>query len=104
MTAWVDIPPLEQRAADCRVCCRILDVLAHEATRLRRIKNTHRLEKLAGPEYSDRQIRYATHLLQNANLITGTTDAKEGKLRNPTLTDAGWDAATIARPFWMFDT
>ena len=102
MTAWVDIPPLEQRAAACRVCCRILDVLASEATRLRSVKNMYRLERLAGPEYTSGEIRQAAYMLHNANLIAATTEGEKGKMKKPVLTDSGWDASTIARPFWMF--
>ena len=101
MTAWVDIPPLEQRAADCRVCCRILDVLASEATRLRSVKNMYKLSKLAGSEYSATEVRRAARMLHNANMIAAMVDSTKGKMKNPVLTDAGWDASTIARPFWM---
>ena len=101
MTAWVEIPPLEQRAADCLICCRILDVLAGEATRLRSVKNMYRLEQLAGPEYSSGEIRQAASMLHNANLIAATTEGEKGRMKKPTLTDAGWDASTVARPFWM---
>lgn len=101
MTAWVTIPPLEQRAAECGVCCRVLDVLAHEATRLRKVSNMYRLAKLAGPDYCEAEIRRAAQTLHNVNMIAATTEGEKGKMKNPVLTDAGWDAATIARPFWM---
>ena len=101
MTAWVEIPPLDRRVADCRVCCRVLDVLAREATSLRSVKSMHRLDTLIGSEYSTGEVRQAAYMLQNAELITATIEGEKGKMKNPILTDLGWSQTAVPKPFWM---
>lgn len=101
MTAWVDIPPLLQRATDCRVCRRVLDIIAHEATRLREVRNLYRLSKLAGPGFSEGEVRGAARMLHNAGLIEATIDSEKGRMKSPVLTDAGWGLSSVPRPFWM---
>jgi hypothetical protein len=103
MTAWVEIPPLDRRVADCRVCCRILDVLAREATSLRSIKSMHRLDTLIGSEYSTGEVRQAAYMLQNADLITATTEGEKGAMKNPILTALGWTQTAVPKPFWMVE-
>ena len=101
MPAWVEIPPLEQRAAECPCCMAVIDTIAGLHVKQLKARSSHQISERLADDFNGQWVRRSLITLSNLGQVTVSFDEEYGKINNPTLTDAGWDASTIDRPFWM---
>jgi len=101
MTFFVDIKPIQERALEGECSIAILKAIAHEHNRLRGISNFYQLSLLMDAEFLEAEIRRAARILEFSGFISSHVEAGTGDLKNIELTDTGWAASGIGKPFWM---
>lgn len=101
MTFFSDIKPLESRALEGECSTAVLKTIAHERSRLRGVSNIYKLSLLLDPEFIEPEVRRAARILEFAGFISSHVEAGTGDLKNLELTEAGWFASGIDKPFWM---